>query len=186
VNPDAPFSEFVEYPDLTVAQKDVLRAIDLALFGVQTIEAKLRFVIAFVFPDQADATLQELHSRSAAHAKATLGRLIRKLRETTDVSTRFEEQLQTFLEMRNRFVHGLLLERGHNLGSDEGIQAVQSFIQSLESHAWQISAVLMGYIVLFSKAFGIHDHIGQRDSIYMRNLHKYFSPEIRLPKRDSP
>lgn len=97
LNSDVPFSEFVEYPEITVAQKDVLKAIGLALFGVQTLEANLRFVLSFVFPKEADATLQELYSRSAAHSKATLGRLIRKLRETADVSDEFEAQLQTFL-----------------------------------------------------------------------------------------
>ena len=87
--------------------------------------------------------------------------------------------------MRNRFVHGLLMEREHNLTSDEGIRAVCQFIDVLEFQSWQISAVLMGYVVLFAKAFGIHDQTEQRDSICLRNLHKYFSPEIRPPTADS-
>lgn len=177
---DAPFSEFTEYPPLTDAQKQVLQSIGLALFGVQGIEASLRFLLNFVFPQNEQATLQELYSQDQKTSKETLGRLIRKLKENVEVTLEFERQLGSFLELRNRFVHGLFAEPEYTLGTPDGVGRVEKYISEMEFLAWHIDAVLMGYIVVFAKALGITESVQTKDSIYMRNLHKYFSPHLRI------
>jgi hypothetical protein len=173
------FSEFHEYPEMTSAQKSVLQSIGLALFGVQGTEAKLKFLITYIFPKDIDATLKVLHGSDEKQKKKTLGILIENLKQQGDVSEEFQELLSSFLNMRNRFVHGLFLERGYSLGSDEGIKKVEDFIQDLEQKMWFIDSILMGYIVAFSKSFGVI----QKDSITERNRHKYFTPEIKFKKK---
>jgi len=173
-----PYSEFAQYPEITGPQQYILCALGLALFGVQGTEAKLKFLLSFVFPHQEDATLTDLYERDKKASKATLGMLITKLRERADVTREFEGMLQSFLDHRNRFIHGLLMEKGFNIGMDEGVQNVRKFIDQLEFECWHIDAILVGYIVAFTKAIAIADETIPKDSIYFQNLPKYFSPEI--------
>lgn len=172
-----PFTEFSEYPELKDNQKSVLQSIGLALFGVQGVESKLQFLLSFVFPANADASFRDLYSEDQKAKKETLGRLIHNLKKQSEVAEDFQEQLSTFLTLRNRFVHGLFAEKGYSLGSDEDIQRVQDFISDLEFHAWMIDAVLMGYVIAFAKALGMD---APEDSITERNRHKYFSPVINF------
>jgi hypothetical protein len=113
----------------------------------------------------------------------TLGQLIRKLNEQVKVTPEFKEQLTKFLSLRNRFIHGLICEKEYNLGSDDGIKHVYSFLADLEFYAWHIDAVLMGYIIIFTKALGIHDKIINPDHIYFQILHKYFSPQLNFKEK---
>lgn len=174
---DQPFSEFYEYPELKENQKGVLQSIGLALFGVQGVESKLKFLISFVFPENTEASLRDLYSEDQKAKKDTLGRLIIKLKKQSEVSDDFQNRLSTFLTLRNRFVHRLFTENGYSLGSDEDIKRVEDFISNLEFHAWMIDAVLMGYIVAFGRVLGLEPAKG---SITERNRHKYFSPEINF------
>lgn len=70
------------------------------------------------------------------------------------------------------------MERGFDIGTDEGLLNVRKFVDELEFECWHIDGVLVGYIVAFAKATGIAEDTIPRDSVYSRNLHKYFSPEI--------
>lgn len=173
------YSEFAQYPEMTQEQKNVMMSVGLALFGVQGVEAKLKILLSYTFPERKDMTLQEMYDAHGQPSKETLGRLIKKLRERAAVEEDFETLLTSFLQKRNRFVHGLLADPEFNPINAAGIAKLHLFIDDMEAQCWHIDAILMGYIVFFVKALGVHKEIMPKDSIYFNNLEKYFVPAIQ-------
>ena len=176
---DKPFSEFYDYPELKDNQKSVLQSIGVALFGVQGIESKLKFLLSFIFPENLEATLKELYTDDQKDKKETLGRLITRLKKQSEVGADFQEHLSEFLSLRNRFVHGLFTEKGYSLGSDEDIKRVEKFISDLEYHAWMIDAVLMGYIIAYAGLFGVKP---PEDSITNKKPAQILHPRTKTEK----
>lgn len=174
-----PYSEFSEYPRLTEAQRDILRQVGLTLFSVQGIEQTLRFVLNFVFPRDAAASLKDLLDGSNEDRRKTLGSFIHELRKRATVDPEFEKMLLKFLECRNRFVHHIFHERGFGMGDEAGIRAVQGFLDSFSYEQWIIGATLMGYVRLWGESMGLRDD-QFNSSTYGRNLYKYWSP-VLLP-----
>lgn len=165
------------------AQKGIMVSVGLALFGIQGVEAKLKMLLSYAFPEHPDMTLKEMYDAHGKPSKETLGMLLKKLRERASVDDDFENLLTAFLQNRNRFVHGIMTERGFNPGDSEGIANLRKFIDEIECQCWHIGATLMGYLLIFAKIVGIHDEMVPQNSVYFTNLHKYFTSSLQ-PKDD--
>lgn len=179
---DIPFSEFAQYPEMTEAQKEVMASVGIALFGIHTAEAYLRFVLSYIFPADEGTTWQNLFAEDQRRSKETLGRMLSRLRKQANVDPAFEEMLSRFLSNRNRFVHGLLVEQGFNPGDDAGITTIQKFLSELEFDSWYVTAILRGYTGMFLKVLGV-DNVDRTDITSINN-HKYFTHVINFKERN--
>jgi hypothetical protein len=87
---------------------DVSAAIGRTLFGIQIVEHLLGFLLRTAFSGQTMPTVEELEEEKEFVWKATLGRLIMRLKERVELDSEFEQYLVQFHKDRDFFAHHLL------------------------------------------------------------------------------
>lgn len=161
-------------------QNDVLKTLGLAMIAGQGVEHLLSSCLTFPLHGEPLQTVEQLQLLFERHSKATLGRLLKALRERADLHPTFDDKLERFLQHRNIIAHRLHdVPGGFDLHSDEGRGRLKAFLLQYMEDGHIVSMVFLGILRGWASQQGIdipnEHHLSQRmqghlDANVMPNL----------------
>lgn len=144
------------------AQDDVLRTLGLAVIAGQGVEHLMSTCLTFPLHGEPLQTKEQVETLLARHSKATLGQMLKMLRQKVDLHPTFDEQLDRFLQNRNIIAHRLHdVPGGLDLHSDEGRARLKSFLLQYMKDGETLSMVFLGLLRAWTVEVGIalpNDH----------------------------
>lgn len=148
-------------------QDDVLKTLGLAMIVGQGVERMLSSCLTFPLHGEPLQTVEQLQLLLERHSKATLGRLLKALRELVDLHPTFDGKLDRFLLHRNIIAHRLHdVPGGFDLHSDEGRGRLKAFLLQYMEEGHSISMVFLGILREWASHEGIdisnEQHLSQR------------------------
>ncbi|WP_431257159.1 hypothetical protein ACQ86G_21150 [Roseateles chitinivorans] len=140
----------------TPEQDDVLKTLGLAVVAGQGVERLMSTCLTFVLRDEPLVSPEQLDEILRRHSKATLGQLLRILRERVDLHPTFDERFERFLESRNIIAHRLFdVPGGLDLHSDDGRKNLKAFLLRFMEDGQSLSMIFLGLIRSWSQQVGI-------------------------------
>jgi hypothetical protein len=131
--------------------KEVLALIGLALLSSQATEQLLKSIIVMLIPEKPITSIEQLNESFNAEAKATLGQMLHKLRERTNLEPSFDGRLRKFLATRNHIAHDIKKLPGYDLATPEGREAASNalveFIEESEFFAMRLLGIMRGWAI---------------------------------------
>lgn len=122
---------------------------------VQYAEQAVRRALVYTFPDVEPITLETIEGANQELRRATLGNLIRKLRERgVEIDESFDKFLSDFLDHRNMFAHNIHLDEQYDLETAEGLARFNAFVQTLGAEAVRVVTVFTAAALAFTKGDG--------------------------------
>lgn len=148
-------------------QDDVLKTLGLAVIAGQGVEGLMSTCLTFPLHGEPLQTVEELHALLERRSKATLGHLLKALRQRVDLHSSFDAQLDRFLQYRNVIAHRLQdVPGGLDLHSDEGRGRLKAFLLQYMDDGQNVSLVLLGVLQEWAHQEGIdlpnEHHLSQR------------------------
>jgi hypothetical protein len=131
-------------PRLGAEEQNVLALIGLTLISVQVTERNLGYCINIVFRSGPVLTIDGIDALAEDARRKTLGRLIHGLRQAVAVPPSFEQELQSLLENRNRFVHNLFHDAELQMDVPQGRKELISFLTRFNNQMWSMNKVILG------------------------------------------
>ncbi|WP_409027675.1 hypothetical protein OX462_02390 [Janthinobacterium sp. SUN098] len=152
-------------------QDDVLKTLGVAVIAGQGVERLMSTCLTFPLHGEPLQTVEQLQTLLERHSKATLGQLLKALRQRLDLHPTFDGQLDRFLHSRNVIAHRLDdVPGGFDLHSDEGRGRLKAFLLQYMDDGQNVSMVLLGVLREWARQEGIdlpsEHHMSQR----MQNL----------------
>lgn len=161
-------------------QDDVLKTLGLAVIAGQGVEQLLSRCLTFPLHGEPLQTVEQIQLLLERHSKATLGRLLKALRERVDLHPTFDDKLDRFLQHRNIIAHRLHdVPGGLVLHSDEGRGRLKAFLLQYMEDGHTVSMVFLGVLRGWASQEGIaipnEHHLSQQmqdhlDANIMPNL----------------
>ena len=136
-------------PEEVEDQKDLYAVVGLTLIQLQAIEQIMAFCMGFIFTDADGKTLFDLTNPKTR--KKTLGQLLTRIREKSELDPQFDLVLANFLEHRNQFVHRLTDNARMRFDSQVGRNNLRVFIGLLGSEMDTVSSILLGFIMRWAE-----------------------------------
>jgi hypothetical protein len=137
-------------------QDDVLKTLGLAMIVGQGVEHSLSSCLTFPLHGEPLQTVEQLQLLLERHSKATLGRLLKALRERVDLHPTFDDKLERFLQHRNIIAHRLHdVPGGLDLHSDEGRARLKAFLLQYMEEGHIVSMVFLGILRGWASQQGI-------------------------------
>lgn len=148
-------------------QDDVLKTLGLAVIAGQGVEHQMSTCMTFPLHGELLETVEQLQALLGRHSKATLGHLLKALRQRVDLHPSFDDQLERFLQYRNVIAHRLHdVPGGFDLHSDEGRGRLKAFLLRYMDDGQNVSMVLLGVLQKWARQEGIdllnEHHLSQR------------------------
>jgi len=122
--------------------------VGLAIHNAQNIESILKGSMALIFEDSQGQPLADLTDPKTQ--KQTLGIFIFMLKKKMDLNPQFEEILTTYLEHRNRLVHGLTDDQEFCFNNPTGRKNIRAFLILLQNEQDVIAKTLVGFLMLWA------------------------------------
>jgi hypothetical protein len=136
-------------------EQDILALIGINLISVQVTEENLGFCINFVFRSGPVITLEGIDALEEDARRKTLGQLIRGPRQAVAVPPSFEQELQSLLDNRNRFIHHLRHDTELNMDHPEGRKNLRIFLVRFCDQMLSMNSVFLGFLATFAADVGI-------------------------------
>lgn len=137
-------------------QDEVLKTLGLAVVAGQGVERLMSTCLTYVLRDEPLVSIEQLEGILRRHGKATLGQLLRLLRERVELHPTFDERFERFLESRNIIAHRLLdVPGGLDLHTDEGRSRLKEFLLSFMADGQDLSMIFLGLLRDWSQQVGI-------------------------------
>ena len=148
-------------------QDDVLKTLGLAVIAGQGVERLLSSCLTFPLHGEPLQTVEQLQILLERHSKATLGQLLKGLRQRVDLHPTFDDKLDRFLKHRNVIAHRLHdVPGGYDLHSDEGRERLKAFLLQYMEDGHIVSMVLQGVLREWASQEGMDNlneqHLSQR------------------------
>jgi hypothetical protein len=83
-------------------------------------------------------TVQEIEGAGTLQRKATLGKLLKRLRAKVELDPELDAYLSAFLEDRNRFVHHLIEGGNANASQEEIYRYYRDFSEELQKSSFRL------------------------------------------------
>jgi hypothetical protein len=139
---------------LAIEERDALIWTGMSVALLQRAESILKSTLQLAFRRDSLMTLESMASEEHALRRATLGRLMRELRVRIDIAPDFDDLLDSFLEHRNAFVHGLLLDPLYSFRTLDGRERLVRFLGVLTYEATIVIRIMFSAVHAFA---GEHD-----------------------------
>ena len=147
-------------------QDDVLKTLGLAMIAGQGVERLLSSCLTFPLHGEPLQTVEQVQLLLDRYSKATLGRLLKELRERVDLHPTFDDTMHRFLQHRNIIAHRLHdVPGGFDLHSDEGRGRLKAFLLKYMEDGHTVSMVFLGILRGWASQEGIainEHHLSQR------------------------
>ncbi|RNF31204.1 hypothetical protein NM04_08380 [Massilia aurea] len=148
-------------------QDDVLKTLGIAVIAGQGVERLMSTCLTFPLHGKPLQTVDQLQALLERHSKATLGQLLKVLRQRVNLDPTFDDQLDRFLQYRNVIAHRLHdVPGGLDLHSDEGRARLKAFLLQYLDNGQNVSMVLLSVLREWARQEGIdfpsEPHLSQR------------------------
>lgn len=162
------------------AQDDLLKTIGLAVIAGQGVERLIGNCITFPLQGKPLQTVDQLEALLGRHSKATLGQLLKVLRQKVELPPTFDSRFERFLQNRNLIAHRLHdAPGGLDLHSDEGRSRLKAFLLQYVEDGEILSMVFLGLLRDWTRQVGIdlpgEHHMSQR---MLEHLDANFVPHL--------
>lgn len=155
--------------DVPEGLDDVLASIGALVIHMQTTERVIASALTHALTDATARTVDQLTDEMKANNRATIGSLVRKLKQKVDVHEDFERLLESFLEDRNSLIHDIDRIPGFDLQSEAGIGSANSFLSKLLGKAEMVTKVFLAASQEWAEEVGypsgkdpfIHRYLGE-------------------------
>jgi len=161
----------------------VLARIGLVLLRIQAVENVILLCLTFVFKNSTKQW-DKLHAKDEATRKQTLGFFLTELRKRVELNKSFDKDLESFLSMRNTFVHRLSDVPGWDVETQAGLMAAHKFLTELDDTTDHVGKVFHAFVRLWENHNGIentdsdHPYFKDVDETYLKILPTFFSPKV--------
>lgn len=157
------------------AQDDALRTLGLAVIVGQGVEHLMSTCLTFPLHGEPLQTKEQMEGLLAKHSKATLGQMLKTVRQKVDLHPTFDEQLDRFLQNRNIIAHRLHdVPGGLDLHSDEGRARLKAFLTRYMEDGETLSMVFLGVLRAWTVEVGIdlpnEHHLSKRMKQHLDGL----------------
>jgi hypothetical protein len=137
---------------------DVLAALGGTFITIQQAERMIKFCLVYVLrADEEALSFEVLQKQSKEQQKTTLGGLMARLRARYCLARHFDEEMRSFLELRNQFVHDLGSVEGLGFESREELDITMAFLDRLYRLADHIAGVFLGVARVWEEQHGLDD-----------------------------
>jgi hypothetical protein len=133
----------------------ILQTIGVLILVTQTTERLINSALTLCLADGELITAETLAKDKATYRKATLGRLIKVIKERTDLSEDFDQVLTAFLDDRNTLIHDLQRMGGFDQRSEESLDRMERFLANLNSNMEVVTKVFMSLLFEWSGQVGL-------------------------------
>ena len=125
-------------------QKDVFFAVGVALLTIQLAEKILKLYLPDLAPKVRPKSIKKLLSTKELMDRATLGKIIRALKENVKIEGSFGKTLEEFLTARNMFVHTADKIPGWGMETDKERAFSYDYSKSLCKDSQHVIDVMLG------------------------------------------
>lgn len=147
------------YPELTEKQRNCFKASGETLYMIQMAEYSIKTCCIFIFNNDSEFIYENLFSYEEKISHKTLGQLLRRVREKTEIHADFDLILIKFLKERNFFVHEIFNDSSYSLTSDDNCSKTEVFLLELQDYAWSVQNVFLGCLMNWMKEAGVYEHL---------------------------
>ncbi len=149
-----------------------MNTLGLAVIAKHGVEHLLSSCLTFPLHGEPLQTVEQLQLLLERHSKATLGRLLKALRERVDLHPAFDDKLDRFLQHRNIIAHRLHdVPGGFDLHSNEGRGRLKAFLLQYMEDGHTVSMVFLDVLRIWASQEGIavpnEHHLNQRVKGYL-------------------
>jgi hypothetical protein len=159
-------------------ERDVMALIGLALISVQSTERLLKTILSMLLPEQPLITVDDLVQSENGLARNTLGQMLHKLRERTQLESGFDDRLEAFLKTRNTIAHNVDKLPGYDLKTEDGRKAASEALVEFVGESYFFSMRLMGIVREWAKHVGMPVPEGTPDD-FLRELDERYAPAVQ-------
>lgn len=148
--------------NLLPVQTNTLSNIGAVLVAMQVAERIIAGALTLVLPPSQIRTLDDLTRESAANHRATIGALLKKLKQRVDLDEDFEEVLTAFLKDRNDLIHDMDRIPGFDLRSRPGLEVADRFLSNLMENTETVTRAFVSLMVDWCNQVG-YEHGKDRE-----------------------
>jgi len=138
------------FESFSAEEREALIWTGISIGLVQHAESILKNALQLAFSPGSQMTLESIASDETGLRRATLGRLLNELRRRADIAPDFEAKLDEFLQHRNVFVHGLLLDPLFSWRTTDGRERLIGFLGALAGEATIVIRVMFSAVHAFA------------------------------------
>lgn len=139
------------------------------LLCLQSAEACVSFCLTWIFPPENVVTFDELCDLNKKETKATLGRMLKELRERGHVHPEFEKLLARFVKNRNLFIHKIFCEPDYIINSSENIKRGHKFLEQFRHEIWEVENIFGSYSQIWCETIGLTEFIREKNPAAIDN-----------------
>ncbi|MBU1335957.1 MAG: hypothetical protein KJ944_17395 [Alphaproteobacteria bacterium] len=125
------------------AMDDTLASLGALVIYMQMSERLIGAVLRHVLPDSSAKTMDQLAGEITVYRKATLGALIKAVKQRIEIRDDFAEVLEAFLTDRNALIHDVTRITGFDLNTEQGRAVANSFLANLTENAEAVTKVFL-------------------------------------------
>jgi hypothetical protein len=135
----------------------IFEVIGFLVVAMQVTEGVINTALQLALREGDAVTLESLTKDQERFRKATLGRLIKAIKERSSISSDFDQVLEAYLKDRNTLIHDLGRMGGFDYKSKEGLDRMERFVWNLNQNYEVVTKVFMSLLWEWSDQVGMND-----------------------------
>ena len=135
----------------------IFEVIGSLVVGMQVTEGLINTVLQLALSEGDAVTLEGLTKDQERFRKATLGRLIKAIKERSSISPDFDQVLEAYLKDRNTLIHDLSRMGGFDYMSKEGLERMERFVGNLNQNYEVVTKVFMSLLWEWADQVGMNE-----------------------------
>jgi len=158
-------------------EEDLLAQIGITLLLVQDLEHLMSHCLKMIFGDKTIIRLDDLFGED----RRNLGRLIKTLQKSVDLSSKFEHLLETVLEKRNLFVHRLRQQEWFDTQTEHGRMEVWKFVHDFYYELEELIMIFNAFAFRQANELNMPETAEVRilrERGFMQELEKHYMPRL--------
>lgn len=151
-----------------IAEKSIHAYIGEILLFLQVTEKAIRITMTYAIQkDQSGPgmTYDQIVAQEKIERRKTLGYFLSQLRSRVSLDVKFDEELATFLELRNQFVHHLSSVPGWDLDTTEGLKVAHEHLTKVLRYSSYTLMVFSGIVRNWQRQTGVEPISPEFDSL---------------------
>lgn len=161
----------------------IFQVIGFLVVAMQKTESLINTALQLALPAGDAVTVESFTKDQEGFRKATLGRLIKAIKERSAISPDFDQVLEAYLKDRNTLIHDLTRMGGFDYKSKEGLEHMARFVENLNQNYEVVTKVFTSLLWEWADQVGMNEGmdrervrlmLGELDGI---TEHVFFSKE---------
>lgn len=141
-----------------ITEKSIQTYIGEILLFLQVTEKAIRITMTYVIQKDQNGsgmTYDQIVAQEKIERRKTLGYFLSQLRSRVSLDEKFDEDLATFLDLRNQFVHHLSSVEGWDLDTTKGLTVAHEHLTKVLRYTAYTLMVFSGIVRNWQKQTGV-------------------------------